>query len=375
MSDIVKEFGTNLESDKKSENGMYYTPVEYIHKMIDPLFLNDLKKRRDEVIASSPYDVIDFIEELSKMSFFDPSSGSGNILVEIYKSLREIEKSCIDVLRQGTAQHDGYRSQIKVSNFYGIELDEEAYEISRIIFKRAVEECDAAAGLPVQQISVDDFTGIHHGDAVETDWKSIVSPDELSFIVGNPPYLGAQYRSKEQKEQMTRVFKGIKGTGILDFAAIWIFKAFTFCKGKECKCAFILPEVSIFKSKAVPLLFERALAIKGVRCKVLFAYKPFRWRSEGFEAVVQVTAIGFDCNPHPGQKAIYFRDDDTSELVDNINFYLLKAPNIFVHPRETPLFEYIYIYIREINEKSVNSRGGRIKYSLFAQRLKFGDRL
>ena len=279
-------------------------------------------------------------------------------MVEIYKSLRELEKSCIEALRSVSALPQGYSSRIPLSNFYGIELDEEAYELSRYVFKEAVLGCDTDAGLPARDVKVDDFTGIHCGDAALTDWSSIVSPDDLSYIVGNPPYLGAGYRSPAQKEAMSLVFSGIKGAGILDFAAIWVFKSLLFCKGRACKCAFILPEVSVFKSKAAQLLFERALSLKGVRCKILFAHKPFKWYSEGYSAGVQVTAIGFDCKPRPGQRALYY-DEGRFEEVDNINFYLLKAPNIFIHPRETPLFEYIYIH--EANKKPVDTMRSGLK--------------
>ena len=337
----VQDFGRSLDQDKKSQGGMFYTPPNFIHRMIDPLFYNDLKARCAEIIKEGNKDkVLNFIDEIVDLSFFDPSAGAGNILIEIYKSLRLLENDCIEYLRITNALPDDYYSRIRVDNFYGIEIDEDAYNLSRSVFKKTVLECDAEANLSPSDFSNYDFPSLHIGDAVTTDWKTIITPDKLSFIVGNPPYLGSTFQNATQKAQLKYAFKNVKGAGVLDYSSIWILKAFTFCNRTPCKCAFILP-YCLFLGNSIELLWSRACLVNGLKRKVIFAYKPFKWVSDGFDAGVYVTAIGFDCRVRPQKKALYFVDDTPKE-VDNINFYLLPAPDVVIAKRETSLFERIF---------------------------------
>lgn len=338
-------FESTLNQDTRRSGGMHYTSIENIHKVIDPLFLNDLKKEYNEIMALKTLRIRDdklaaFIRKLASLKFFDPACGSGNFLTESYIELRRLENSALYTLSGGTMMFDGEGEfdpiSVKISQFYGIEINDFAVKVAQtalwIAEAKMLHETENLLGKRIAFLPLKTSANIHEGNALRTDWESIVPKDELSYILGNPPFVGARLMNDAQKSDVFNIFDGVKNNGNLDYVSCWYKKAADLMKGTYIRTALVSTN-SITQGEQVAILWKTLFEM-GVH--IDFAHRTFRWDSEAnIKAHVHCVIVGFSVAPSTAPKRLF--DNGAEKIVRNINGYLVEADDIVIANRTKPL--------------------------------------
>ena len=322
---------------------MHYTSIENIHKVIDPLFLDELREELAEIKALKVPKIRNdkaeaFREKLSKLTFFDPACGSGNFLTETYISLRRLENEALEIINQGQILL-GYDGLIKVSigQFYGIEINDFAVTVAKtalwIAESQMLKETEEIVNMSLDFLPLKSYANIVEGNALRTDWESVVPKDKLNYIMGNPPFVGARWMNKEQKDELFDVFgEKWKNSGNLDYVSCWYKKASELMKGTYIRTALVSTN-SISQGESVATLWK-PLFEEGIH--IDFAHRTFRWDSEAsIKAHVHCVIVGFSCAPSYRPKVIYSAERPL--VVNNINGYLVDANNVFIENRSAPL--------------------------------------
>ena len=344
-------FESTLNPNTRRSGGMHYTSPENIHKVIDPLFLDDLKKefsviRDTEGLTprqrNKRYQVLH--EKLCSLTFFDPACGSGNFLTETYIHLRRLEDLLLRELQGGQTgfgfEGEALGQRVRLSQFYGIEINDFAVTVAQtalwISRLKANGETDMLLSMGDDDFPLHEAAHIVHGNALRMDWNEVLPADECSFILGNPPFYGARLQSKQQKAEIQDVFHGSRNSGNVDYVAGWYMKAAEYMGGYPIRAAFVSTN-SICQGEQVANVWKPIYDL-GVR--IDFAHDTFRWRNEATEqAHVFVVIVGF--SKQGGTKTLFHHTtpDATEEITNpiNINAYLLNAPDVFVWNRKTPL--------------------------------------
>ena len=330
-------FESTLNPETRRAGGMHYTSLENIHKVIDPLFLDDLKAelagiKAEKVIRTKKERAQQFQEKLASLKFLDPACGSGNFLTESYTCLRRLENEAIKILYEDRVI-GGLADPIKVSifQFYGIEINDFACSVSQaalwIAETQMLQETDAIVGYDLEPLPLKDYHNIHEGNALRMDWNEVVPASDLNYIMGNPPFLGGMIQSKEQKQDMVFVFGNkLKGLGELDYVACWYRKTADMLKESPSISAAFVSTNSISQGEQVSILWE-PLMNDGII--INFAHQTFKWDSESIsKAHVHVIIIGFS-RSNESIKRIY--SPLGSSIVSHINGYLSEAPDVFIH--------------------------------------------
>jgi hypothetical protein len=340
-------FESTLNPEARKSGGMHYTSTENIHKVIDPLFLNSLKNELTNIINNShslrvvQKELYLFQEKLSKIVILDPACGSGNFLTESYLSLRRLENEVIRIL-----QEDGFRfflskelSPIKVSldQFYGIEINDFAVAVSKtslwISECQMLQETEDILSINMDFLPLKSNSNILESNALDVNWEVLVAKNHLSYIIGNPPFIGARLMNSNQKMDLLKIF-GNKwpNSGNLDYVSAWFKKASDFIKNTSILCSFVSTS-SLVQGENVLNLWKPLLSDEVV---FRFAYKPFLWDSEANnKARVYVVIIGFSSGDDKSPKNIY--TNKNVKIVSNINPYLIEGNNIFIENRTKPL--------------------------------------
>ena len=339
-------FESTLNPETRRSGGMHYTSIENIHKVIDPLFLNDLRTELDEIldekVEKQRVRKLDaYQDKLASLTFLDPACGSGNFLTETYLSLRRLENEAIRERYHGQTMMGAFVNPIKVSiqQFYGIEINDFAVTVATtalwISEAQMLNETERIIHQDIDFLPLKSYTNIHEGNALRTDWETVVPKSHLNYIIGNPPFVGARMMAELQKQDMINVFgSSWKNVGNLDYVCCWYKKASDLMTlNKSIRTAFVSTN-SICQGEQVANLWEK-LYENGIL--INFAHRTFRWDSEAsLKAHVHCIIVGFSyCNNKP--YTIY--DGDRIINSNNINAYLLDAPNIFVGSREKPLHD------------------------------------
>ena len=337
-------FESTLNPETRRKGGMHYTSIENIHKVIDPLFLDDLKEEFEEIkklplSKTRENKLKQFQEKISGLNFLDPACGSGNFLTETYISLRKLENEVLYELRYGQMGLGEIKNPIKVSigQFYGIEINDFATTVAKtalwIAESQMMKKTEDIIHLDLDFLPLKTYANIVEGNALRIDWEDVISKEKLNYIMGNPPFVGARLMSQSQKEDLFNVFgKNWKNAGNLDFVACWYKKAADLTVGTNIRSALVSTN-SITQGEQVPILwkplFENGLTFD-------FAYKTFRWDSESnLKAHVHCVIIGFSYIKNNKKKKLY--SNDRMQLVDNINAYLTDANNIFIESKNKPI--------------------------------------
>lgn len=338
-------FESTLNPETRHSGGMHYTSVENIHKVIGPLFLDDLQQELDDICAiavKSRKDkaLMEYQDKLSKLKFLDPACGSGNFLTETYLSIRRLENRVLEAMgKEGMLWFGEEFSPIKVKigQFYGIEINDFAVAVARtalwIAESQTMKETEHIVGRPIEYFPLKENPNIVEGNALRIDWNSVVPASELNYIMGNPPFLGARIMNQEQKNDMLSVF-GSKyhGVGNLDYVTGWYRKAAEIMKDTRIRTAFVSTN-SITQGEQVSLLWE-PLHKEGAH--IDFAHRTFIWDSEAnAKAHVHCVIIGFSIAPYLKEKRIY--ENNTSFVANNINAYLISGDDVFIFNRSTPI--------------------------------------
>lgn len=344
-------FESTLNPETRRSGGMHYTSIENIHKVIDPLFLDDLKDEFDQlkeepVEKTRNRNLSAFQEKLAGLNFLDPACGSGNFLTESYLALRHLENDVLKVLlgdqiRIGSDLH----SPIKVSihQFYGIEINDFAVSVGKtalwIAEAQMMKKTEDIVHMHLDFLPLKSYANIIEGNALQIAWETVVPPTELDFVMGNPPFVGYSLQSKAQKNDLLAVYvdeagKPYKSAGKIDFVAGWYFKAAQLMDGTGIRTAFVSTN-SITQGEQVAGVFKPLYECFGIHFD--FAYRTFKWASEASDqAAVHCVIVGFSQAPNPADKRIY-SGEAISNKVEQINSYLVEAPVVFIENIKKPL--------------------------------------
>ena len=335
-------FESTLNPETRRSGGMHYTSIENIHKVIDPLFLEDLKGELAEIQAvavetTRKRRLKEFQHKLAGLKFLDPACGSGNFLTETYISLRKLENEALRSLSDQITMGD-FTNPIEVSigQFYGIEINDFAVTVAKtalwIAESQMMKETEDIIHMSLDFLPLKSYANIVEGNALRMDWESVVPKQELNYIMGNPPFVGARMMSPEQKDDLNSVFPGWKNAGNLDYVSCWYKNAADLMDGTAVRSALVSTN-SVTQGESVANLWK-PLFEAGIH--IDFAHRTFRWDSEAkMKAHVHCVIVGFSVAPNSKPKVIF--TSDRPQIAENINGYLLDADNVFVESRNKPI--------------------------------------
>lgn len=343
-------FESTLNPETRRSGGMHYTSIENIHKVIDPLFLEDLNNELEEirqipVQRTKEKKLKEFQKKLAGLRWLDPASGSGNFLTETYISIRRLENVVIKELQGGqiTFGFDGSSPiQVSIDQFYGIEINDFAVTVAKtalwIAESQMMKETEDIVHMNLDFLPLTTNAFIVEGNALQLDWENVVPKNQLSYIMGNPPFVGYSLQSKEQKNDILSIYVDEKGkpyktAGKIDYVAGWYFKASKFMQGTAIRTAFVSTN-SITQGEQVAGVWKPLYERFDIH--IDFAHRTFRWDSEAsLKAHVHCVIVGFSVANNQDKRKIY--SNGRFKEVKNINAYLLEAPNEFISNRNKPL--------------------------------------
>ena len=344
-------FESTLNPETRRTGGMHYTSIENIHKVIDPLFLNDLKEELESIKARPVADtwrkryLESFKLKLASLKFLDPACGSGNFLTETYLSLRTLENEVIKEIYEGVAGQIGMEIVdsdflgigVNISQFYGIEVNDFAVTVAKtalwIAESQMLKRTEDIVHMSLDFLPLKTNANIVKANALSLNWEDVVSKQELTYIMGNPPFVGKKEQSLTQKKELVDTYgKGISGVGNMDYVTAWYIKAAEFMRGTQIHTAFVSTN-SITQGEQPPVLWKK---LEQYNTNIIFAYRTFIWDSEATDkAHVHCVIIGFADGAVAGKKRLY---QDTRYIeVNSLNPYLIDAPTVLITNRSKPL--------------------------------------
>lgn len=349
-------FESTLNPDTRRKGGMHYTSIENIHKVIDPLFLDSLRDELAQIFEvtvekTRMAKLKAFQAKLAGLTFLDPACGSGNFLTETYLSLRRMENEVIAALHHDQITLDMDNPiQVSINQFYGIEINDFAVTVARtalwIAESQMMKETEDVVHMSLDFLPLKTNASIMEGNALRLDWESVVPKDKLDYIMGNPPFVGYSLQSKEQKEDLLSIYVDEKGkpyktAGKIDYVSGWYFKAAQLMQNSGIRTAFVSTN-SITQGEQVAGVWKPLYDRFGIH--IDFAHRTFRWDSEAsLKAHVHCVIVGFSIAPNSEKKRIY--TSERFQEVQNINAYLIDAPDVFIESRNrslSPVPEMVY---------------------------------
>lgn len=343
-------FESTLNPETRRSGGMHYTSIENIHKVIDPLFLDDLENELKEIQQITVQRTKDkklraFQTKLANLRWLDPAAGSGNFLTETYISIRRLENEVIRELQKGQITFGFIESSpihVSINQFYGIEINDFAVTVAKtalwIAESQMMKETEDIVHMNLDFLPLTTNAFIVEGNSLQIDWGSVIPKYQISYIMGNPPFVGYSLQSKEQKNDILTLYVDEKGkpyraAGKIDYVAGWYFKAAQFMQGTTMRTAFVSTN-SITQGEQVAGVWKTLYDRFGIH--IDFAYRTFIWDSEAsLKAHVHCVIVGFSITPNPVKRRIYA--NGRFKEVENINAYLVEAPDIFIESRKQPI--------------------------------------
>ena len=337
-------FESTLNPETRRTGGMHYTSVENIHKVIDPLFLDDLREKLNEAELyknekTRIEKLTEFQNYIASLTFFDPACGSGNFLTETYLSLRRLENEALDIMSHGLMILE-LDDTIKVSiqQFYGIEINDFAVKVAKTALWIAEAQMWNETKKIVSTISnindflpLESYNNIYEGNALRIDWNEVLPKTSCNYIMGNPPFVGARLMNNQQKQDISYIFRGLKGVGNIDYVGCWYKKTAQYILDTKIHAALVSTN-SICQGEQVCLLWKDLIE-NGL--KINFAHKTFIWDSEAsIKARVHCVIVCFSYE-EKNKKVLY--DKERKHKVEYINAYLVDAPSVFVNSRTLPI--------------------------------------
>lgn len=357
-------FESTLNPETRRAGGMHYTSIENIHKVIDPLFLDDLRAELDEikkiqVPGTQKKKLKDYQKKLSELVFFDPACGSGNFLTETYLSLRRIENEVLRLIvtadsKTMTGQITfGFEEespiQVSIHQFYGIEINDFAVSVAQtalwIAESQTMKETEDIVHQSLDFFPLKTYKGIAERNALRVNWADYVPLERLSYVMGNPPFVGYSLQTKEQKADILSVYvdengKAYKTAGKIDYVAGWYFKAAEIMEqAPGVRTAFVSTN-SITQGEQVAGVWKPLYDRFGIH--IDFAYRTFIWDSEADQkAHVHCVIVGFSKTGNK-EKKIY--TEDTVVKANNISPYLIDAETIFIEKSNRPICNVVSMH-------------------------------
>ncbi len=344
-------FESTLNPDTRRSGGIHYTSIENIHKVIDPLFLDELKAELAKILEIKVQKtrisrLEEFRNKLSSLTFLDTACGSGNFLTETYISLRRLENEALRAIYGGQKLFNLDNDLIKVGihQFYGIEINDFAVTVAKtalwIAESQMMHETEEIIEHDLDFLPLKSYANITEANALRIDWNTVIPKEKLSYIMGNPPFVGYSLQSKEQKADILSIYvdengKPYKTAGKIDYVAGWYFKASQFMQNTNIKTALVSTN-SITQGEQVASIWKPLYERFGIH--IDFAYRTFRWDSEAtLKAHVHCVIIGFSTIHNDIEKRLYNTEKSSYKVAKNINPYLVDSPNIFIESRKKPV--------------------------------------
>ena len=341
-------FESTLNPETRRSGGMHYTSIENIHQVIDQLFLDGLKAELENIKAhkvekTRQQKLRDFRKKLSSLVFLDPAAGSGNFLTETYISLRRLENDALFEETHGQMML-GMENVIQVSigQFYGIEINDFAVTVAKtalwIAESQMMQETESLMQIDLDFLPLKSYANIVEGNALRIDWESVVPKDRVSYIMGNPPFVGYSLQSKAQKDDILSIYVDEKGkpyktAGKIDYVSAWYFKASQLMIGTNIRTAFVSTN-SITQGEQVAGVWKPLYDRFGIH--IDFAHRTFRWDSEAsLKAHVHCVIVGFSVAENTADRRLF--DNGIEKAVKNINAYLVDTADVFIDNRSKPL--------------------------------------
>lgn len=342
-------FESTLNPETRRKGGMHYTSIENIHKVINPLFMDELNEEFAEIKAlpqnkNRDKKFAEFQNKIANLNFLDPACGSGNFLTETYISLRKLENEILYELQKGQVTLGAVTNPIKVSikQFYGIEINDFAVTVAKtalwIAESQMMKKTEDIVHMDLDFLPLKTYANIVESNALRINWEDIIPKEKLNYIMGNPPFVGYSLQTKEQKDDILSIYvdengKPYKSSGKIDYVAGWYFKSAELMQNTNIKTALVSTN-SITQGEQVAgvwkPLFDR------FNIHIDFAHRTFRWDSESnSKAHVHCVIVGFSCTPNNNKRKLY--TNERMQLVDNINAYLIDAPNVFIESKNQPI--------------------------------------
>lgn len=343
-------FESTLNPETRRKGGMHYTSIENIHKLVDPLFLDELREELDEIMRipvqrTRLKALTAYQDKLAGLRFLDPACGSGNFLTETYTCLRRLEN---DVIRArieaergqiggqmsfGFEEAEGSPIKVSIGQFAGIEINDFATVVARtalwIAEAQTMQETEAIVHMQLDLLPLKTSAKIIEGNALRIDWAEAVG--DVDYIIGNPPFSGARLMTQAQKADMAYVFDGLKNTGNLDYCSAWYWKAAQYMRENGARTALV--STNSISQGEQPAILWKPIMESGI--VINFAHKTFVWSSEAsIKAHVHCVIIGFSRDA-AGNKWLY--SGGRPARAEHINAYLSDAPDVFIEPRKMPL--------------------------------------
>ena len=335
-------FESTLNPETRRSGGMHYTSIENIHKVIDPLFYNDLRKAFDDCLEETNIKkrmqkLHGLQDKMANLKFFDPACGSGNFLTETYLSLRRLENEIIKQI-YSVEQLNAFENPIKVSihQFYGIEINDFAVTVATtalwISEAQMMAETEKIIHHDIDFLPLKSYANITEGNSLRIDWEEVCPKDKLDYIIGNPPFVGARLMSESQKVDIMAIFgEKWKNVGNIDYVGAWYKRAADYMKDTHVEAALVSTN-SISQGEQVANLWQ-PLFTEGIH--INFAHRTFRWDSEAsLKAHVHVVVVGFSYVDH---KKKYLFENGQRKEVSHINAYLIEASDTFIYSRSKSL--------------------------------------
>lgn len=349
--------------EEQRKGGAHYTSERNILKTIHPLFLDELREEfariRDSKSTQRRTQLEKFHDRLGGLTFLDPACGCGNFLILAYRELRLLEIDVLEALHPKRQLELDVKelSKIDVDQFYGIEIEEFPARIAEaamwLVDHQMNMKLSESFGQAFVRLPLQKSAHITHGNALRLDWRTVIPPEKLSYMLGNPPFVGKKEQGQKQKEDMEYIYSDLNKAGLLDYVTAWYWKAAQYIQGTAIKVAFVSTN-SITQGEQTAVLWQPMLARYGIH--IVFAHRTFKWtidekKAKGMKiANVHVVIIGFaayDSNP----KYLYEYETITSDphrvLAKIINPYLVDAPVSLIEKRSHPISN-----VPEINKGS-----------------------
>ena len=346
-------FESTLNPETRRQGGMHYTSIENIHKVIDPLFLDALEAEFADIINTEIKSVVAgkrqaqklerFQEKLASLTFLDPACGSGNFLTETYLSLRNLENRVLRARLKSASLGAEIFDPIKVSisQFYGIEINDFAVSVARsalwIAESQMIQETSDIVGRDLDFFPLKSYPNIVETNALTTPWSDVVAYEHLNYIIGNPPFSGAQVMGKQQKRELMGVFgTDWPNVGDLDYVSAWFKMAADIIETHHSIQAAFVATNSLCQGTSVANLWEKLLSLP---IEISFAYRSFIWdNAAATKAHVYCVIVGLENKAHDSSSPkLLFAEDGSRTSVEHINAYLTAGNDIFVHSRKWPI--------------------------------------
>ncbi len=349
-----------MNQQERRELGAHYTSEENIMKVINPLFLEGLYDEFERS-KSTTAELHAFHDRLSNLTFLDPACGCGNFLIITYQKLRELEHEVLKLLYDTTqtALTTSAFTKVGLHQFYGIEVEGfpcEIAKVSLLLMKHLMDqEVSHYFGMNLIDFPIRDNANILQGNALRMDWAQVVPPEELDYIIGNPPFIGGMQMNAEQTADMKDVLGHVKGFGEMDYVCAWYYKAAKYIKDYHIECAFVSTN-SICQGQQVLTFWKEMIQNQSIN--INYAHRSFVWNNQA-KAVAKVhcVIVGFSKTYINKPKMIY--DEEGAIEAKNISPYLVDAPNVFLQSRSTSLSD-----VSQIRFGSMPRDGGHLVLTL-----------